>query len=340
MERVFRMNDLITVIVPIYNVEKYLNRCVDSIINQTYTNLEIILVDDGSPDNCGKICDEYAKKDNRIKVIHKENGGLSDARNAGIKVADGKYIGFVDSDDWINPKMYEELYSTLLKYDADISCCKMLRCKDNKDTIQKEHETKIVEYNQEQYMKKFFKIGSQECVYYACNKLYKKEIIEKDQYPINLTSEDVVGTYKTLLKSQKIVEINQIYYYYYYNPESITLKGFSKKDLDLIKIWDMVIEITNKNNQKYLEMAKFNRYRVDYTLLMRMASKLSFKQINKRYKDEYIEMLKNLKKHKKILLKGKIPFSRKITIIFICYNYKMFVIILFLLKVLHRRKLD
>ncbi|OUQ56652.1 hypothetical protein B5E58_10530, partial [Tyzzerella sp. An114] len=95
-------NKKISVIVPIYNVEKYLNRCVDSIINQTYKNLEIILVDDGSPDNCGKICDEYAKKDNRIKVVHKENGGVSSARNVGLNIATGDYIGFVDGDDWID----------------------------------------------------------------------------------------------------------------------------------------------------------------------------------------------------------------------------------------------
>ena len=102
------LQEKISVIVPIYNVEDYLHRCVDSIINQTYTNLEIILVDDGSPDNCLKICDEYAKKDSRIKVVHKKNGGLSDARNAGLEIATGEYIGFVDSDDYISLYFYEK----------------------------------------------------------------------------------------------------------------------------------------------------------------------------------------------------------------------------------------
>ena len=113
----------ISVIVPIYKVENYLNRCVESIRKQTYRNLEIILVDDGSPDACGEMCDRYAQEDSRIRVIHKENGGLSDARNAGIEVAAGEYIAFIDSDDWIDDKMYEVLYHTLLKYDADIAEC-------------------------------------------------------------------------------------------------------------------------------------------------------------------------------------------------------------------------
>ena len=110
-----RTEELISVIVPVYKVEKYLNKCVQSIIQQTYTNLEIILVDDGSPDNCPQMCDEWAKKDSRIVVIHKKNGGLSDARNAGIAVAKGKYIGFVDSDDYIESTMYEDLYLAISK---------------------------------------------------------------------------------------------------------------------------------------------------------------------------------------------------------------------------------
>ena len=117
------MSDKISVIVPVYKVEKYLNRCVQSIASQTYENLEIILVDDGSPDNCGVLCDEWVQKDSRIKVVHKENGGLSSARNAGVAVATGAYVGFVDSDDYIHPQMYEKLYEALVENGADISIC-------------------------------------------------------------------------------------------------------------------------------------------------------------------------------------------------------------------------
>ena len=121
----------ISVIVPVYNVELYLRDCLDSLILQTYHNLEIILVDDGSPDNCPEICDEYALLDERFIVIHKENGGLSDARNAGLDIATGDYIGFVDSDDWVSPTMYEDLINTAAEYNAELVCCGYLKIEDN-----------------------------------------------------------------------------------------------------------------------------------------------------------------------------------------------------------------
>ena len=127
------MKNKISVIVPIYKVEQYLNRCVESIVNQTYKNLEIILVDDGSPDLCPKICDEWAEKDSRIVVIHKENSGLSDARNAGLKVATGGYVAFVDSDDIINPFYVEYLYKAICDNDAQISACDLKNFYDEKE---------------------------------------------------------------------------------------------------------------------------------------------------------------------------------------------------------------
>lgn len=126
---------LLSIIVPVYKVEKYLAKCIDSILAQTYTNFELILVDDGSPDNCPQICDEYAKKDKRIIVIHKENGGLSDARNAGLEVAKGQYVGFVDSDDTIEPQMYDELIKSIEMNDSDIALCEVNLCYDNGDKI-------------------------------------------------------------------------------------------------------------------------------------------------------------------------------------------------------------
>ena len=114
---------LISVIVPIYHVEQYLNRCVESLVNQTYSNLEIILVDDGSPDNCPKMCDDWVQKDSRIKVIHKGNGGLSDARNAGMQIANGDVISFIDSDDWIDPKFFEVMLNVMQDDESDIVSC-------------------------------------------------------------------------------------------------------------------------------------------------------------------------------------------------------------------------
>ena len=131
------MDSLISVIVPIYNVEKYLQKCVDSIINQTYKNLEIILVDDGSPDNCPKMCDDYAEKDSRIKVVHKENGGLSDARNVGMEVATGEYVSFIDSDDYISLDFYETLLETIVDNDSDVVECGVVKFYENEKFIKK-----------------------------------------------------------------------------------------------------------------------------------------------------------------------------------------------------------
>ena len=135
---------LISVIVPVYNVAEYLPECVDSICNQSYKNLEIILVDDGSTDNSGKICDEYAKKDLRIKVIHKENGGLSDARNTGIEIAQGEWISFVDSDDLISNHMYEKMYEAGLIYSASLVCCQSTQDYKNINTISGDSEIKVM----------------------------------------------------------------------------------------------------------------------------------------------------------------------------------------------------
>lgn len=122
---------IISVVIPIYNMEKYLNKCIESVINQTYRNLEILLIDDGSTDNSPGMCDEWAKKDNRIKVFHKTNGGLSDAKNYGIEHASGKFIGFVDSDDWIDKNMYYNLINGCIKYKKDIGCCNKIRVFNN-----------------------------------------------------------------------------------------------------------------------------------------------------------------------------------------------------------------
>ena len=138
-------SDLISVVVPVYKVEKYLDECVQSIVNQTHRNLEIILVDDGSPDRCPQLCDEWAEKDSRIRVIHQKNGGLSAARNAGLDVAKGDYIGFVDSDDYIAPDMYEQLLIPLLKENKKTSCCLISRVFDNGTVVAESRDSEYDE---------------------------------------------------------------------------------------------------------------------------------------------------------------------------------------------------
>ena len=174
--------ELISVIVPIYKVEKYLKRCIESIINQTYHNLEIILVDDGSPDKCGEMCEEYSKKDKRIKVIHKENGGLSDARNKGLEIATGKYIGFVDSDDFIDKDMYKVLYNNLKNNNADMSICSIYQFENEEEIVKgyNKNET-VITYNKQEMFNNFYDDLLRNVV--AWNKLYKADIFKDIKYP-------------------------------------------------------------------------------------------------------------------------------------------------------------
>lgn len=223
------MKELISVIIPVYNVENYLKRCIDSIITQTYKNIEIIIVNDGSTDGCQQICEEYQRNDTRIKLINKENGGLSDARNKGLKYATGKYIGFVDSDDFIENDMYETLYTNLVKTDADISICNYLKIKESSEKINKSSiNAKTKEYTKEKALELLIedKIES-----YAWNKLYKKELFEDIQFPKNKKMEDLAIMYKIFDKTDKIVYTEEIEYYYIQREDSI----LGNIDLQLIE---------------------------------------------------------------------------------------------------------
>ena len=170
------MKPLISVIVPIYNVEKYLPQCIESILRQTYTNLEIILVDDGSPDSCPQICDDYAAKDSRIKVIHQANSGVSAARNSGLKIAKGKYIGFIDGDDYIEPDMYEYLYNLITVYEGNISVCTVT----DKPTLIKTQKPLAIPS-----IKAFTLLYKQS---YVCNKLFCARIIKNIRFTHGITS--------------------------------------------------------------------------------------------------------------------------------------------------------
>lgn len=225
---------LISVIVPVYNVDRYLNRCIDSIVNQTYENLEIILVDDGSPDQCPQICDAWAKKDSRIVVIHKENGGLSDARNAGLNIARGEYIAFVDSDDWVSLKYIEYMIQYIIEYDCDIVECEYIltskKCKEdlNESALISIHEVEDA-----------MKLHLEDKMYkqVVWNKLYKRELInvlfEKGKY-----HEDVFWTYQIIEKCTKVCHIDIPLYFYFQREDSIIGNKYSIKRLDEIEAFE------------------------------------------------------------------------------------------------------
>lgn len=253
------MDILISIIVPIYNVEKYLDKCIDSIINQTYTNLEIILVDDGSPDNCPRICDQWALKDQRIIVIHKPNGGLSDARNAGIDIAKGDYFFFLDSDDWIRKDAIQILYSLLNEKDADISCCGVELKDEEGMSISKwsdENCPTLMDSDQsmEQYLSKI-SIGS-----IAWNKLYKAELFKEIRYPFGKLHEDEFTTWKLIFKSQKIAYTPDCLYYYIQRKGSIINSKISIKHLDELSAMEELWEYLEQEKKLQLLKMIVSRY--------------------------------------------------------------------------------
>lgn len=221
------MGEKISVIVPIYNVEDYLHRCIDSIINQTYTNLEIILVDDGSPDNCPIICDEYAKKDSRIRVVHKKNGGLSDARNAGIDIATGEYIMFIDSDDFVDIEMMESMMKNMIDNKVDMVVCNIKYVYEDREVVKYNQSDRILD--RYEAMEEYLKDGVVQAV--AWNKLYKKSLINKMRYKVGKTNEDEFFTYKVVDKTAKIY-YNSTPFYNYLQRDSSIMGKYSIKRLD------------------------------------------------------------------------------------------------------------
>lgn len=204
---------LITIIVPAYNVEKYLKKCLESIINQTYKNLEIILVDDGSTDNSGRICDEYAEKDDRIIVIHQENAGVSSARNKGIEIAKGEYIGFVDGDDYIEENMYEVLYKNLIQFDVDISMCNYYIVKNNQKSFHKHDIKKGILINDKKEFLELLNLN-----YYRgflWNKLFKTKMLKQIRLKEDIyVCEDLLLIVQIFNNCERYYFDNNCYYNY------------------------------------------------------------------------------------------------------------------------------
>lgn len=237
---------LVTVIVPVYNVEKFLNKCVDSICRQTYTNLEIIIVDDGSTDNSGCICDELKEKDERIIVIHKMNGGLSDARNAGLEVATGDYIGFVDSDDYIESDMYELLVNNIEEYKADVSCCRYAKVYEDgkREPVGDDHSVTVFEGLN----------GLKEYLYgktldpFVCNKLYQAYSIHNKldrayyiRFVKGILGEDNPFNADILKNTDKVVIAGEAKYNYLQGRKgAITSRRLSQKKIDSVYWWDEI----------------------------------------------------------------------------------------------------
>lgn len=239
------MNELISIIVPVYGVEKYLRQCVDSVLAQTYSNWELILVDDGSPDSCPSICDEYAAADSRIRVIHQTNGGLSVARNSGLRIAKGKYVSFVDADDRVHPEYLRSLTNIIADAQADVSCVdftekdfKSIKCK----------KADIRTYTGIEFSRKLLYQDHNLCTHSACGKLYRRDVLSCDPFLAGIGYEDLEAFYRIFPRLNLISYAAQKLYYYRPNPQSY-LHRFTHRRADVLDVTDNMVEYFNESGK-------------------------------------------------------------------------------------------
>jgi glycosyltransferase involved in cell wall biosynthesis len=235
---------MISIIIPVYGVEKYLHRCIDSVINQTYSNLEIILVDDGSPDNCPIICDEYARKDKRIIVIHQKNAGLAGARNAGLAKSTGDYIGFIDSDDWIEADTFEYLMQILETTNSDAAQIDYKLAEYSDCTIVQPKE-KIEVYSGKEILQYFMTNTTTTGSYSVCRCLFSRNVLNGILFRVGKINEDIDYKYKVLNNCSRFVISNQLKYFYFQSGNSISSGGLKRKDFDLYEAADELASLTS-----------------------------------------------------------------------------------------------
>lgn len=296
----------ISIIVPVYNVEEYIHRCIDSILAQTFTDFELILVNDGSPDQCGKICDKYAENDSRIKVIHKKNGGVAEARNFGLEIAQSQYIGFVDSDDYIESTMYEKLYTACINNSAEISVCG--RC----DIYENKKESTFVLPKEEIWDKKkaienlltWNNIDSS-----VCDKLIKSNIFEGLKFPVDKNVEDIFIAYKLIFKSNKICHIGEPLYNYCHRKDSRSVEDFSEERLDMLEVSLNINKFVNETYPDLKNKADSFYYKHLIYLLKLLQLKGNSKENyehNKKSRELLASNLINIFKNQNIEMKNKI----------------------------------
>ena len=298
---------MVSVIIPVYNVEQYLCRCVDSVLNQTYKDVKVVLVDDGSPDGCPAICDEYAQKDKRVTVIHKPNGGLSSARNAALdSVLAGDYITFLDSDDWIENDTIEYCVNTLCanKADAIEFCCEETK-EYKKHTHQPKENISVLEGKEilEEYLRKE--------AYSVCMCLFKKDLFEGLRFREGKINEDIDLKYKVLQRCKRMVYSNQIKYFYFQAGDSISMGGLKRKDFDLYEAAEELNKMTSVEDYGQIRfLGDVKKKRTAFSLLCKIAYYgVADVSLNK---DELVKSLtKEHRSNVKTLLRSPMSVSRK-----------------------------
>lgn len=318
--------NVVSLIIPIYNQEKYLAECIESVINQDYKNIEIILVNDGSSDSSIDICRKYQEIDSRITIAEKENGGLSSARNYGLELASGEYISFVDSDDFISPTYVSNLYKAMTSTDSDISMCGYIKFS-KKEDINFIQNVQIEEFSPRDALKKILYQKNQ--TYFSvsvCNKLFRRYIFDNIRFPEGKTYEDVAIITDLIEKSKKVSCIYSCDYYYRINPMSITNIKFSKKNMDVIYFTERIIDYFKDDYE--FQMAAISMF------FRRNIEMLSKYYVAKYNDNEIKNILKtNIKKYrKKILFDRNSKMSSKISAFISYFSIKFVVIMRNLLK--------
>lgn len=313
------MKHLISVIVPIYNVEKYLSRCIDSILAQTYQNFELILVNDGSTDNSGQICDAYLKKDERIEVLHKANGGLSDARNAGIEKARGAYFLFVDSDDYIAADMLERLYGGLIRENADLAMCGFQAVDESGASVvdMSSAGLKSGSYNKDDIFEESGRADGWNYIV-AWNKLYKKKLFDTVRFEKGKLHEDEFIFHLILDQCKKIVVLEEKLYYYLQRAQSITTNSYSVRRLDAVEANLLRCKYYQKRGMKecFADTEKVAFYWLQVGI-----ERLEFDKVSKRFAELrtlYAEILFS------VLINAKIDFREKIKRLLFCMSPKTY----------------
>lgn len=314
----------ISVIVPVYKVEPYLRKCVDSILGQTFRDFELILVDDGSPDGCPEICDKYAEKDSRVKVIHKENGGLSSARNAGLDVAKGEYIAFVDSDDWINPEMLEIMQNRMQQHHADVAICGVESVYEDDGKIVHHPLTDAVLSRDDMVDK----LATQAWYYIiACNKLYCKKIFEELRYPEGYIHEDAAIIHRIIGLCKCVVTVEQPFYNYRQTGNSIMRSELNIRRTDNLS--SLADRICYSYDRKWHDVFSVTAERYVHTFF-----DYYFRFFRSEENEKYFRRMdESLKKALPYILKsGRVSLRHKIYLSVIRLNPKIYSVLKRLLK--------
>ena len=309
------MEPLVSVIVPVYGVEQYLERCVDSILAQTYGNLEVILVDDGSPDACPLICDRYAEMDGRVVVIHKENGGLSDARNRGLDEASGEYVTFVDSDDYIEENCVEMMLSGRVGHGADISCGKHRVVYPN--TVLNEYTGRSYVLSPEQAFEMMLYGDDMDVSAWA--KLYRRKLFEGIRYPVGRNFEDTATTYRLIDRAGVIYLDSRPVYNYVIRPSSITTSRYTAKKMELI---DATKDMTEMISEKYPSLGGACRRRMIYSYLSTLSATIYTDDVDKRTLGQLMSYIR--RNGGPVLRDPKAPARDKIGIVCSFLGYGVF----------------